>query len=459
MHRTKSRTNPVLVVEDDANSAYILEHRLKTLGYEVVVAHDGFQGWEKFQQIRPRIVVSDWMMPGMDGIDLCRKIRSEPGPYVFVILTTSKGQRDDRIAAFREGVDDYLTKPLDPHDLAARLDAAERVLNAENAIQQQAHELEVARTRFEMLFQSIPVAAVSFSADEVAENWNKFFERLFGFEPSQIKGRHVSELLTEIDRGLGSLSQSLGRLLELGSVVREATFVGEDGRTHYLEVYAIPLPDTVGQPGGGLISFIDITERKMAEARQESEIQEMLGVAVSLAEERKTLEVQNVALQAMAQTDPLTGIYNRRAFELALADAMMDASKSDRPLSMLMVDVDDFKRYNDDFGHLAGDQVLRDLARILAEGCRDNDLAARYGGEEFAVVLSSADSETAQSIADRMRQSIAEAAWPRRPVYASFGVATYRPGEDDMLSFIDRADRSLYEAKQRGKNQVVRLER
>lgn len=162
-----------------------------------------------------------------------------------------------------------------------------------------------------------------------------------------------------------------------------------------------------------------------------------------------------------SKTDMLTGLPNRRALDEFLRSAQTAAMEKGDPLGMLLIDVDHFKRFNDDFGHNVGDQVLKLLGSVLKARVRDNDLAARYGGEELIAVLPTADMDTCVMVAERIRKSIAEARITRRAsgevlpgITVSIGVAQFRPGEP-VSEFIERCDSALYAAKRSGRNRVM----
>ena len=167
------------------------------------------------------------------------------------------------------------------------------------------------------------------------------------------------------------------------------------------------------------------------------------------------LERVNARLEALATQDGLTGLKNHRAFQDRLAQEVAYARRYDRPLSLVMLDVDHFKQYNDTYGHPAGDEVLLRVAEKLRDAVRDNDYAARYGGEEFVLILPQTDTETAVQIAERCRIALEEAVWRYRPVTASLGVASLLPEHQDGVELLTEADRLLYQAKFRGRNQVA----
>ena len=162
-----------------------------------------------------------------------------------------------------------------------------------------------------------------------------------------------------------------------------------------------------------------------------------------------------------ALLDPLTKIFNRKHFDEGLARAIADVKESGAPLSLMLIDIDHFKNFNDTWGHQTGDQVLRLVAMTLKSNIKGRDIAARYGGEEFAAVLPETDLEGAVILADNIRRAIQAKELLKRStneklgrITASMGVATFRP-EDTTSSLIERADRCLYAAKHAGRNEVV----
>jgi two-component system, cell cycle response regulator len=163
-------------------------------------------------------------------------------------------------------------------------------------------------------------------------------------------------------------------------------------------------------------------------------------------------------VQRMADTDALTGIANRRTFELTLEKEVSRASRQGDQLTLVMVDVDHFKTFNDTYGHPAGDVALRQVAQVLADSCRVFDTAARYGGEEFALILPSCSSKESLAVADRLRESVSriEAA---APITASAGVATFPVHAADPESLVKAADEALYESKRAGRDRVTRSRR
>lgn len=165
--------------------------------------------------------------------------------------------------------------------------------------------------------------------------------------------------------------------------------------------------------------------------------------------------------QEFVLKDPLTGVGNRRQFDLTMAKAIADAQQKSSPLSVIMCDIDHFKRVNDAFGHQVGDELIKMFARVIESSIRDVDTAIRYGGEEFAVVLPATEVSAAKSVAERIRKqfevkriTIRETNQKIGQLTASFGVAQFRSG-DDIEALVQRADAKLYDAKAKGRNRVA----
>ncbi|MER3403667.1 MAG: hypothetical protein C4337_10410 [Armatimonadota bacterium] len=165
------------------------------------------------------------------------------------------------------------------------------------------------------------------------------------------------------------------------------------------------------------------------------------------------LQEANRVLSTAANTDGLTGLKNHRAFHEALHSAVQMAERFGQPLSLIMLDVDHFKQFNDTYGHPTGDELLREVGAVLKRSARAYDVPARYGGEEFALILTNTGLNEAMQVAERLRQQIAEIQNPYAPITASLGVATYRHGTAPA-TLLYEADSALYQAKQSGRNQV-----
>ena len=212
-------------------------------------------------------------------------------------------------------------------------------------------------------------------------------------------------------------------------------------------------------------STLDLIRETIAELISENEKMrdDTMALSRGLEQSRTQIEKLHDALQESQRnemTDPLTGLANRRAFQIWLNREMEEAAKTNRPLSMVFADIDHFKHINDTFGHVIGDEVLKYFGRLLKTQTDDCDIASRFGGEEFAILLPGARSGEAWKKANEIRELLAKTKLvvtktnvPIGTVTASFGIAEF-VSNDDCVSFIERADRQLYLAKQNGRNRV-----
>jgi diguanylate cyclase len=178
-------------------------------------------------------------------------------------------------------------------------------------------------------------------------------------------------------------------------------------------------------------------------------------------EQVKELQSKLKEVEQHATVDPLTNLYNRRAFEEKLPQHMAQTSKTGTDLALLIIDIDHFKRVNDTYGHLTGDDLLRIIAKTLKDFVKGKDIVCRYGGEEFVVLLPDTPLEGAVTVAENIRKHFAQMSWKQKStgvsmgkVTLSAGVSLYRPGET-MEAFVQRGDVALYRSKKSGRNRVT----
>jgi diguanylate cyclase (GGDEF)-like protein len=222
----------------------------------------------------------------------------------------------------------------------------------------------------------------------------------------------------------------------------------------------ISYPITIG---GRRIGVLNVTDKSGGENYNEVDLTllEIVAPQVALALERADWQEKATQFRLMSITDPLTGLPNRRYLEERLAEEVNRSKRYEQPLSFLMIDIDDFKVYNDLNGHQAGDLALQITAQELKATLRSADVASRYGGEEFCVLLPQTSLQEAGVIAERMREKIEKApiphskAQPLSAVTISIGVSTFTSVVNDAEQIIWAADRALYEAKRKGKNNIA----
>jgi len=266
------------------------------------------------------------------------------------------------------------------------------------------------------------------------------------------------------------------QVMEVADARRDARFAGNalvTGEPHIVFYAGAPLRTPTGEALGTLC-VVDHRPRELT-GLQRRMLAGLAAQAMTQLELRRTVMTLEAALDSQARyveqlerahreleqecaTDDLTGLGNRRAFQERLDTELARGEVNGGVVALVLLDVDFFKRYNDSFGHPAGDEVLRVLATLIRQACRGCDFAARVGGEEFALILPGMTREGAQVIAERLRRSVQRAVWPHRQVTISAGVALAEPVGDSSGRLAERADVALYRAKRDGRNRVTMAE-
>lgn len=249
-----------------------------------------------------------------------------------------------------------------------------------------------------------------------------------------------------------------GKLLQVTDTVLDDTFATlpqPAGAAKFRFFAAMPIYSPAGDILGAL-TVLDKRARTLAPeqcqametlARQIMELLEMRRTLIGLSDANARLGQQNI-------TDALTGIPNRRAYDQKLTEEFSRAKRTGAPLSLLLIDIDNFKSYNDNFGHPAGDTALQSVARVLMSSLRPYDFLARYGGEEFVIILPSTDLTDAIVVAERVRNLVASSEFPHRKFTISIGVARLDV-DAGARALVQAADVGLYRAKAAGRNKVV----
>ncbi len=265
---------------------------------------------------------------------------------------------------------------------------------------------------------------------------------LLGIHPARLSPERQPDGRLSLEKG----AEMVALARQNGSHHFEWTRRAADGAEFPVEVMLTEV--ALGDKPVLLSVWHDLSERKQAE-------QQVKDYTVILEFQKSQLEETNKELEALATTDGLTGLKNRRSFGAKLSEEYTRAVRYHQPLSLLLLDVDHFKQYNDAFGHPAGDAVLRSVAETLGRTARDTDVAARYGGEEFAIILPLTDEAGALTIAERVRAAIAGSDWKKRPITVSVGAGTLSLDTPTPDSLIACTDGALYQSKEAGRDRVT----
>lgn len=319
---------------------------------------------------------------------------------------------------------------------------------------EEAENWRIAAKRFESLFQRLPVACVGFDTEGTIFEWNRACEDCLGQAAAFLFMRSIRNVVCESDAQFEQLDAILERVYggqAIEQIPWELTLI--DGRIRHILISIIPTYGDTGTVGGGVLAWTDVTELREYQHQIEHQLEQINEYSAQIKLQTQELELANSRLSALASTDGLTGLANHRALQERLRQEL--ALSLPGSLSLVILDVDHFKAFNDTFGHPQGDLVLKGLAEILQEHAGERGLAARYGGEEFVVLLPQTDRLSAFELADELREAIANQPLAGQVVTASFGVATFGVGCSDAESLIALADFALYQSKQRGRNCVT----
>lgn len=316
-----------------------------------------------------------------------------------------------------------------------------------------------AARRFEALFDGIPIACFTFDAAGTIYEWNRSAEELWEISAAEAMQTPLADVLRRPPDD-PILDMILRRVFE-GESVQECEWPAAfaDGREKWVLANAFPLRSPNDQINGAVMAALDITGRRQLQHQVESQVLELHEAHIKLEQQHDELAAANAKLEALATTDGLTGLKNHRSFQEFFEQEFRIAKRGGRPLSLLLLDVDNFKKLNDTFGHPAGDEVLRGVGQILTDLARCSDYVARYGGEEFVIVLPDTSAQGAVEAAERFRRSIEDYRFATGTVTASFGCSTIRASDRDRSELTARADAALYASKHAGRNAVTHADR
>lgn len=422
----------VLILDDEQGILDILEQHLVSEGYACTPCDSPKNAIELLKNGDFDLLLTDIKMPEMSGIDVVRHVK-EANPDLSVIMVTALVDVTNAVKAMRLGADDYILKPFNLSEISISVGRTleKRRLVLENRKYQEILETRVDEATtalrhtnqyLENLINSAVDAIVTIDSDE-----NIVFANIGA---SQMLGRTAEELqksrISKYYIGGPEEAEYVRRVLRHDQPLQnyETELVHKDGKHVPVSVSISMIRGGTDQPESTLAIFKDITEQK----RLERELKEM------------TIR------------DNLTGLYNQRYFYDRL-DAEVERSKrQQRPLSLLLIDVDHFKTYNDSRGHLEGDRVLQEVGKVLKLCTREHvDLGFRYGGDEFTVILPEAPEDQAFRIAQRIRATFEEKRFDLLTL--SIGLMTYEDSYSER-AFIQFADSMMYNAKRAGGNRV-----
>ncbi|MBF0146549.1 MAG: diguanylate cyclase [Magnetococcales bacterium] len=408
----------LLYVEDDPD---IRVHMVKFLSRRIgnlVIAENGREGLEQFYAINPDIVVTDIMMPEMDGLVMAKAIRDKSRDIPIVVMTA---HNDDEyfIRSIDLGIDRYVLKPTNPRFLIEAVEKCAQLLFSNR-------QKEEANRYVRFLLDAQPNLLMVITAGCV-EYVNHAFLDFLGFSSIDHFNEVVKNAGDLMFNAEGRSINEEGYWLDLlmGTPEKFSIIYLKNQQSEMLVPFALKT-NSLPEQNRHLFSFIDITH---------------------IENEKRQLETQ-------AFTDALTGVCNRARLQGVLEAELHRARRHNLPISVILGDIDYFKKINDTYGHQVGDDVLRKFAKVLRENVRIEDIVARWGGEEFMVVSPLNDVNATCKLAEKLRRLIENERFPKvGRVTCSFGVSQAKR-EDSIRTLTERADKALYEAKTQGRNRV-----
>ncbi len=451
-------TARVLIVDDIPTNVRLLEARLTAEYYEVLTASSGPQALEICQTQDVDIVLLDVMMPEMDGFEVCRRLKASPKTHHLpVLMITALDQPSDRVQGLDAGADDFLSKPVDDTQLMARVKSLVRLKSLTDELR--ARALTGQQIAIEDALRAMDSISASGGSILIIDTDRRHAERI----QSYLTPDHQVDILTE---PADAVFQVTGANYELALVSMalddfDPLRVCSQVRTvdHSRNLPIILMADAADKPR--VVRALDLGVNDFI-SRPVDRNELMARVRTQIRRHRYAMELRESVnnTMALAVTDELTGLYNRRYFDRHLNVMLAKAHEQDRDMALMILDIDHFKAVNDNHGHDIGDAVLREFAARLKRNIRGVDLACRFGGEEFVVLMPDTDTAQAEAVAERVRQAMAEKTFDvgaarALSVTVSVGVSIRESLADTPEGLIKRADVALYRAKREGRNRVI----
>lgn len=489
----------ILIIDDDKIIGDNLKLILSEEGYEVVVVDRGFAAIEEIKEKFFNVVLIDLVLPDVGGIELLRMF-SKKIPESCFIISTGFASLSSAIEALKAGAYDYLVKPFDGEHvrlvIKRGIERQQLAINNKELLER----LEKDRHKLEIVLEAYRLISSIFDLDDLADFVTaKVIEIIEAEKSSLMVIDEDSDQL--VVRGLkGAKKKRVNWRKNIGEMI--AGWVAKEGEIllvkdisadprlkRYAKSRRYKTSSFISMPlkaDGRVIGVINVAD-KLADTKIFT--QEDLKY-LSLLAHQTVAQIENIRLceklASLAITDALTGLFNHRYFQEQLNMEIARARRYNRTLSLIMLDIDSFKAYNDTYGHIEGDKVLKEIARVMQENIRHIDIPGRYGGEEFAIILPEANLEEAKIVAERIRnrvQKMRRGLFERETgvlveeitkavqeselseqehkllpgVAISGGVATYQEGlrKEELIA---RADKALYKAKAEGKNKICIFE-
>ncbi len=450
-------TARVLVVDDIPANVKLLQARLLAEYFDVVTAEDGFKALAICDSEQVDIILLDIMMPGMDGFEVCERLKANPNTaHIPVVMVTALDQPSDRVRGLKAGADDFLTKPVNDLQLIARVKSLARLKSVSDELRMRA---ETARQiGMEDLLRgdsTMQTPGRVLLVDSRASSQERIIRALKPVAEVEVMSDPQAALFTAAENPFELVIVNANfddyDPLRLCSQLRSLE------RTRFLPLLLVAEQGADDMVARALdLGVNDYILRPI-------DPNELVARVLTQIKRKRFNDHLRRNLQhtmELAVVDGLTGLNNRRYLDNHLKILFDRAAARGRPIS-ICITVDRFKTVNDTYGHDVGDEVLREFAARIRSAVRGADLACRYGGEEFVVVMPDTSMEHAIGVAERLREIVEGEPFYVRSIdrelriTASLGIATNSPSVVLPDQLLKQADKALYEAKNSGRNRVV----
>ncbi len=457
----------VLIIEDHPEVRKELEESALAFGFRVQSCSSVKAGWSAFQKESPRLVIVESHLPDGAALTLCQQIRaSAMGNYCTILMVANQAPTMDPKKALKAGASFCMSQPIQDSSIADWLGIAKQgmvdLLAIEQAVtiidqykndlenvnhqleesieraNQLAMEAEQAYVEINQIFKTVAGGIALINNDcKIIRHNDTFMAMANATVDTDIKSKKCYEVFHSTmchttDCPLTKIKNGEKRV---ESLVQKETITGEK---IFYSVVSTPFRGLVGELLGMVEHVTDITTQVQAEA---------------------ALKESEGRYKELSIVDELTGLFNKRHFNEILRHESDRAKRYSHPLSMIIMDIDNFKHFNDTYGHAEGDRVLEAMGQIIRMSIRSLDCGHRYGGEEFTVILPATISKNAITVAERIRLNFAVHDFcpnngEKVNKTVSLGLTQFRP-DDTPDSFLKRADKNLYQAKESGKNRYI----
>ena len=444
---TKNKTNKykILIVDDVPKNIQVVASILQNQGYSMAFAQNGPTALEQAVSNAFDLILLDIMMPGMDGFEVCRQLRMNPANKdVPVLFLTAKTETESIVNGFEAGAMDYVIKPVNESELLARVKthlelyrSRKELININQRLNEEIRERRKVEYRFQRMYENAVQGMFQSTISGRVTNLNPAYARILGYDsPEEVLNiENVAEVFYQVPQDRIDM---INTLKKKGFITNyELRIRRKDGVLGWVMVNARLTHDTEGEKMiEGIV--IDHTARKKAEEK--------------LKKSREVFRYQAIH-------DNLTGLYNTRYFYNALKELVKNSAEKNSPFSLIFMDVDDFKKVVDFYGHLKGSQTLQELAGTIKESLEEPAYGVAYGGDEFVIVLPDFDKEQAVQKAEEICSKIHNTSYLTSHghnvnISASLGIASYPEDAKDANGLLALADQAMFNVKDEGKNAV-----